>query len=328
MSELSGLARRFINRFQGDFPLVEDPYSRVAAQLGTQESTLISLVRDLLDRGILSRFGPLYDASRLGGAQTLAALSVPEDRFAAVADQVNAFPAVAHNYRREHRLNMWFVVAAGSTAAVDSCLDEIALETGLRVFNFPKQTEFFIGLWLRLDDDGEIDTVKPPPSSTPQSSSMDELDFNIVKSTQAGLPLVSEPYKAVATALQVSSDELLTRMETLLAAGVIRRIGAIPNHYRLGLRGNGMTVWDIPDAQADELGRKVGELSFVSHCYLRPRHIGIWPYNLFAMVHGRERAEVIDKSQRIAELLGPVCRDKDVLFSSAILKKTGLRLVA
>jgi len=328
MKGLSYLARQFINQFQGGFPLVEYPFSRVAAQLGTEETTLISLIKDLVDQGVLSRFGPLYNASRLGGAQTLAALSAPEQRFAAVAEQVNALAAVAHNYRRDHRLNMWFVIAARSTTEVEDCLAKIASSTGLQVFNFPKLTEYFLGLWLRLADDGEIDTVKPPPAVESQTAPIGDLDLHIVKATQVGLPLVREPYKAVAMSLDVSTDRLIARMKTLLAAGVIRRIGAVPNHYRLGLRANGMTVWDVPDEQANEFGRRVGELNFVSHCYRRPRYPGIWKYNLFAMVHGRERAEVIEKSEKIAELLGPACRAKDVLFSSAILKKTGLRLVA
>ena len=328
MNDLSALARKFINQFQGGFPLAEYPYSRVAAQLGTEEATLIPLLQGLLDRGILSRFGPLYDASRLGGAQTLAALRVPQERFAAVAEQVNAFAAVAHNYRREHRLNMWFVVAAGTSDEVEDCLARIASTTGLPVFNFPKLTEYFLGLWLSLEDGGVIDTVKPPVVRRSKPRALDDLDYRIVKATQAGLPLLSAPYRAIAKSLDIPTDELIGRLDAMLATGVVRRIGAIPNHYRLGLRGNGMTVWDVPDAQVDEFGRKISNLSFVSHCYRRPRHPGVWAYNLFAMVHGRERAEVMEKSAVISGLLGPACRARDVLFSSAILKKTGLRLVA
>jgi DNA-binding Lrp family transcriptional regulator len=109
---------------------------------------------------------------------------------------------------------------------------------------------------------------------------------------------------------------------------MIRRIGAVPNHYRLGLRGNGMTVWDVPDELAADLGEQVGALDFVSHSYLRPRYPGIWPYNLFAMVHGHDRAEVVTKAERVAEVLGPHCRARDILFSTEVLKKTGLRLAA
>jgi DNA-binding Lrp family transcriptional regulator len=120
----------------------------------------------------------------------------------------------------------------------------------------------------------------------------------------------------------------MQRMRRMLERGVIRRIGAIPNHYRLGLSANGMSVWDVNDKKLLELGARVGRLDFVSHCYERPRHLPLWPYNLFAMVHGHDRDEVSSKVEQITELLGAEYKQHDVLFSTRILKKTGLRLVA
>jgi DNA-binding Lrp family transcriptional regulator len=157
---------------------------------------------------------------------------------------------------------------------------------------------------------------------------LDAIDYRIVSATQQGLPLVSEPFESLAESLNLPAGDVVQRLERMLASGAIRRIGAVPNHYRLGLRGNGMTVWDVPDALAVELGERVGALDFVSHSYLRPRYPGVWRYNLFAMVHGRGRPEVLDKYERVAELLGEHCRARDVLFSTQVLKKTGLRLAA
>ncbi len=154
----------------------------------------------------------------------------------------------------------------------------------------------------------------------------DELDRRIVRATQAGLPLVPRPWAAVAEAVGASEAEVMRRVERLKRAGAIRRIGAVPNHYALGYRANGMTVWDVDDARVDELGRRVGALDFVSHCYRRPRHPPAWPYNLFAMVHGHDRAETERQIAIIADILGDACRARDVLYSSRILKKTGLRL--
>lgn len=157
---------------------------------------------------------------------------------------------------------------------------------------------------------------------------LDAMDLAIVRATQAGLPLVSRPYEQVAQQVGSSAADVMARMERMLAAGAIRRIGAVPNHYALGFTANGMTVWDVPDAGASDLGRQVGALDFVSHAYLRPRHLPGWPYNLFAMAHGRDKAEVEQKAQIIRELLGDACRGGEVLYSTRILKKTGLRLVA
>jgi DNA-binding Lrp family transcriptional regulator len=326
MSVLAQTARDFVNRSQGGFPLVERPYRQFARQLRSTEQAVLAMVRGLLDDGYLSRFGPLYDAARLGGAQTLAALAVPEARFDTVTAAVNAIPAVAHNYRREHHLNMWFVVAATSTAAVDEALAEVHRRTGLVVHDFPKRHEFYVGLCLRLGDDGEVTTVPAPCLPSTPGAALDALDLRIVDATQHGWPLVPAPYHAVAESLDEDPARILSRLQGMLVSGAIRRSGSVPNHYRLGLRANGMTVWDLPDSQAIALGERVGALDFVSHCYLRPRAPGVWPYNLFAMVHGRERTEVRAKARIIADLLGPAVRTADVLFSTRILKKTGLRL--
>jgi len=163
---------------------------------------------------------------------------------------------------------------------------------------------------------------------TVPSPSIDETDRRIIALTQAGLPLVPRPFHALGEELGLKPEELMARLRRMLETGVIRRLGAVPNHYALGLAANGMSVWDVDDEAAASLGRKVGALDFVSHCYLRPRRLPIWPYNLFAMVHGRTREEVTDKVAEIAALLGAAARAQEVLVSSRILKKTGLRIAA
>jgi DNA-binding Lrp family transcriptional regulator len=155
---------------------------------------------------------------------------------------------------------------------------------------------------------------------------LDELDRRIIHATQAGLPLVHRPYEAVGAALGISGEQVRERLQAMLDEGLIRRIGAVPNHYRLGFTANGMSVWDVADERVDELGERIGQLPFVSHCYRRPRRQPVWPYNLFAMLHGRSRDEVEAQAQEVAALLGNACRAHDILYSTAILKKTGLRI--
>lgn len=155
---------------------------------------------------------------------------------------------------------------------------------------------------------------------------LDELDRRIIQATQSGLPLVRRPYEAVGAALGISGEQVCARLQAMLDAGLIRRIGAVPNHYRLGFTANGMSVWDVADEHVDALGDRVGQLPFVSHCYRRPRRPPVWPYNLFAMLHGRSRAEVEAQAQQVAALLGTACRAHDILYSTTILKKTGLRI--
>jgi DNA-binding Lrp family transcriptional regulator len=124
----------------------------------------------------------------------------------------------------------------------------------------------------------------------------------------------------------MSESEVIDRMAAMQNRGIIRRIALAPNHYALGVTANGMSVWDVADDRAETLGAQVGALDFVSHCYLRPRALPDWPYNLFAMVHGHDQKEVEAKRQEVATLLGNECRGADILYSTRILKKTGLRL--
>jgi DNA-binding Lrp family transcriptional regulator len=159
------------------------------------------------------------------------------------------------------------------------------------------------------------------------ASGADALDRFIVFATQEGLPLTPRPYHALADRLGLDADTVMSRLRAMLDKGAIRRIAAVPNHYVIGYRANGMSVWDVEDERVSALGARVAALPFVSHCYRRPRVSGRWRYNLFAMVHGGTRLEVAEELAQIAAVLGNACRAHDVLYSTRILKKSGLRLV-
>lgn len=161
-----------------------------------------------------------------------------------------------------------------------------------------------------------------------EQADFSELDRRIILATQAGLPLDPQPYQRLAEGLGVTAASIQGRLAHMLADGRIRRIAAVPNHYRLGYVANGMSVWDIPDGQVDRVGEQVGNLDFVSHCYRRPRYLPEWPYNFFAMVHGHSQEEVHSMVGQIAGLLDGVSRGHEVLFSTRILKKTGMRFAS
>ena len=341
------LDRAIVDALQDGVAVCERPFAVAGQTLGIEETALVDRLRRLLADGTLTRFGPMYDVERLGGAVTLAAMRVPPDRLDAVAAEVNAFDEVAHNYEREHALNLWFVVAAETREAIARVLAAIAARTGCEVHDLPKLEEYYIGLRLRVGERGA--SLDPPPKQsdskrfgphpggarcasgtaparTLPERSLDAIDRTIVVATQEGLPLVPRPYCAVASRVGLCPDEVLRRMQRMLDSGAIRRIAAVPNHYALGYRANGMSVWDVEDTQITEAGRAVGALPCVSHCYRRLRHRPAWPYNLFAMVHGRTRAEVEAHVAEIASLLGDRQRAWDVLYSRRLLKKTGVRL--
>lgn len=155
---------------------------------------------------------------------------------------------------------------------------------------------------------------------------IDDVDRKIVVASQTGFPLVERPYDVIARQTGLSPEVVKRQIKSMLERGIIRRIGVVPNHYRLGFVANGMSVWDIEDDRVDDMGELVGALDYVTHCYRRPRHLPLWPYNLFAMVHGKTRREVENKVAAIETILSDVCRRHEILYSTRVLKKTGLRL--
>ena len=304
--DLDTLDRAIINRLQDGLPLVSEPFAGIAAELGLEVDDLLARVARLRETGAITRFGPFYDAAALGGAFCLCAIAVPEERFDAVAEQVNALPEVAHNYARAQAQHVVRPRHGGAGRHRGGRARDRARD-GPRGAALPQAR----GVLHRLPGGG---------------MSIDAIDRRIIAATQAGLPIVARPYAAVAEQTGLAEDEIVARLASMQARGIVRRIAAAPNHYALGMAANGMTVWDVDDAEASRLGALVGALDFVSHAYLRPRALPDWPYNLFAMAHGADRAEVEEKRAEIAALLGPACRSGDVLYSTRILKKTGLRL--
>lgn len=145
---LDAVDRRILGELQGDFPLCERPYAAAAERLGIDEAELIARLERLLGERTLTRFGPMVQVERIGGAFVLAALAVPEARYEEVAAQVNAQPEVAHNYRREHQLNMWFVLATETPAGIPAAIARIEADTGLAVHAFPKEREYFVEMKL------------------------------------------------------------------------------------------------------------------------------------------------------------------------------------
>lgn len=147
---MDDLDRKIINELQLDFPICDRPFLQVAEQLGTTEAELISRLQQLSDDKYLTRFGPLFNAERFGGALSLCAIRVPEDDYENITEKVNAFPQVAHNYKRDHDLNMWFVLATETQAELDKTVKDIEIETDLQVKNMPKLQEFFVGLHFEI----------------------------------------------------------------------------------------------------------------------------------------------------------------------------------
>jgi siroheme decarboxylase len=344
--DLTDRERTVVNAFQGGFPVVERPFEPAAAAMreagvDITATELLETIRDLDERGVLSRFGPLVNAQEIGGAATLVAMHAPEERFDKVVEAVNDRREVAHNYEREHpHLNVWFVVSVADENRVESVLSEIEAETGQETYNLPKQREFRVEAKFYVDGpldgggDAEaagVDCSDLGPDVEPTDrTSLTPAERDLVLEIQDGLPLTETPYADVADAIGQELEWVLETSKRFEHEGKIRRIGVVPNHYALGYTENGMTVWNVPDDLVSEVGPEVAALPFVTHCYRRPRHEGVWPYNFFAMTHGRSEAESDRRIEQVRETMSEYWEvddeDWDSLFSTQILKKTGIRL--
>ncbi len=346
-ADLSTLDRAILNAFQGGFPVVERPFDPAAAlrERGVEVTgpELCERVRELDESGVLSRFGALVNAEEIGGSASLVAMHAPEDRYDEVAETVNDFTAVAHNYEREHpHLNMWFVVSVADHPDPDKdgadrvaeVLAEIEAATGQETYNLPKIQEFHVGAKFLLDGpvpDGDVDLSDLGPAVEPsERETLTPAERDLVVAIQGGLPITETPYADVAEAVGAETDWVVETIKRFDAEGKVRRVGVIPNHYALGYTENGMTVWNVPDDVLDEVGPAVADLEFVTHCYERPRHEGVWPYNFFAMTHGRSEAESDRRVQQVKDVMDDYWdvsdEDWDTLFSTRILKKTGIRI--
>ncbi|MBK8963302.1 MAG: Lrp/AsnC family transcriptional regulator [Candidatus Competibacteraceae bacterium] len=312
-----------LNRFQRDFPLVSRPFRRIASVLGRTENEVLAALRRLWDAGKISRIGAVIAARRLG-ASTLAALAVAPERLETVAGWINDYPEVNHNYQREHPFNLWFVLTAASSARLRAVLTDIERKTGLPVLDLPLLEHFHIDLGFDLRQGGRKPPVSPAAATEPLAAiELSDAERRLLAALQPGLPLVSRPYDVLARQSGRSEREVLEQTRNWLERGVIKRLGVIVRHRELGYRANAMVVWDIPDAEVSAVGRALAGQAGVNLCYRRPRRLPDWPYNLFCMMHGRERGEVLERIERLRAQHQLDHYPHGVLFSNRCFRQRG-----
>ncbi|MFC6770025.1 Lrp/AsnC family transcriptional regulator, partial [Halorubrum pallidum] len=297
---------------------------------------------------VFRRFGAVLNPPVIGSS-TLAAVRVPDGRFDEVAEIINGYPQVNHNYRRDHAWNQWFVVTAGSREKRDAILTEIEERTGRAVLDLPMLTDYYIDLEFPVvngdrfaRESGEARSASNSASgdrSDPRASETDvsatrisedargdlsALEADLLLAIQDGFPLSATPYADVARSIDADRDDVLAAVERLLDDGCIKRIGCVVNHVVTGFTNNCMVVWDVPDDELDARGEAVGSLPYVTLCYHRPRRPDQgWEYNLFTMIHGREADAVDAKIDELAVDHLPFTHER--LYSTGTLKQTGAR---
>jgi len=330
---LAPLDFALVNDWQRGFPLTERPYAELARRLGTAETEVIERLQVLAAAGTVSRIGAVFRPHTLGWS-TLAAVSVPENQIEAVAQIINSYAEVNHNYEREHAFNLWFVATAPSRERVEAVLAEIGRAADSPVLDLPMQEDFHIDLGFDLGAARmqparrpHHDPVRRPHEATTPPE-LERADYALADALEGGITLSPRPYAVLAARLGTSEDAILARLARLLKLGVIRRFGVVVRHRELGYDANAMVVWDVPDAQVSEVGRLLAGQSAVTLCYRRPRRLPDWRYNLFSMVHGQDRQAVLAEIARMRQTLDLEHLTCQPLFSRRRFKQCGARYSA
>jgi DNA-binding Lrp family transcriptional regulator len=316
--------RRLLNGFQRDFPLCGAPYAAIAEALETSEAWVISTLRRSSREGVVSRVGAIFRPGSVG-ASTLAAMAVPPARLADVARRVSAHAGVNHNYEREHRFNLWFVANARDDAALRALLAHIERETVLPVVALPLLREYRIDLGFDLD--GAPGCMPEAPVAPRSARVLDEGGQRLVAAVQEGLALAPRPYAALAERAGLpradGEQRVLRQLDEWLGEGVVKRLGDIVRHRPLSFVAHAMAVWDVPDADVDAAGARLARVAGITLCYRRARALPAWPYNLFCMMHGREREAVDRALDTIVARLGLDGYPHARLFSRTAFKQRG-----
>ena len=312
------LDQRLLEDWQRDFPLTARPFVQIGQALGLNETEVIARLTHLKTCGAITRVGATVRPNTIA-ASTLAAIAAPDDRIEQIAAIIGAEEGVNHSYLREHKWNLWFVVTAPDAAALQATLGRIRAKTGLPLLDLPLLRAFNIDLGFSLC---------APHAAMPAHTGLtdlvlDETDRQIMQALTKGLPLVPQPFAALADDLGQSESYVIDRISTLSKAGYLTRIGVIVRHRALGWRSNAMVVWKVPVERIKAAGETLAQQPGITLCYQRKIVPDAWPYSLYSMIHARSRPEAIEVLEQARALPELADVEFEVLFSIHCYKQTG-----
>jgi DNA-binding Lrp family transcriptional regulator len=322
------LDQRLLNDYQRDFPLSRTPFTDIAKENNTNLTTVLNALKQLKKAGSITRIGPVFRPNTIG-VSTLAAMKVPLYKLEQVAELINQFSEVNHNYEREHDFNLWFVATAPNKQHLERTLRTIEQLTDITVMRLPLVKEYHIDLGFKMSlQDNDDSSIPAKHYSSPQiiklsTQPKDDIQQQLIAEIQSGLPLTERPYAEIAESLGIKEQDVIRRIDIMLTTGTIRRMGIVVRHRELGYCANAMLVWDIPEDQVSELGTQLSKVDCITLCYQRPRHLPDWPYNLFTMIHGKDKLSVEKRIHQIVEEHALTSIPKSILFSKRRFKQRG-----
>src|SRR5919202_2017900 len=320
--QLDIIDKKILNDIQWVFPLTDRPYLEIAKRHDTSEEDVMRRIAVMKEMGIIRQINAIFDTRRLGYKSALSAFAVKLDRLDYVAERVNEHPGVSHNYERNHEDNMWFTLAVPPGSDIKQDLDRMASFEGVIKYRvLPTLKLYKIGVRLDMVNN---DPDKPKPMDkaeqqlNPEKAEITENDRKFIRELQKDLAIVPEPFKELASNLEITTAQLFAKAAEYENTGIMRRFAAILRHREAGFVANGMVVWHVPENKIDEVGFRLAAFPQVSHCYRRPVYPD-WRFNLFSMVHARTLRAAEKIAQEMSEEVG--VKDYQILFSSREFKK-------
>ncbi len=320
--------RELLDELQNDLPLVARPFAALADRIGMPEQEILERITRLRGEGVVRQMSAIFDTRRLGYKSQLVAVRSREGTAEATAAVFSSHPGVTHNYRREHAFDIWFTIAVppNSQLGMDATVDLLGKLAGVESIRpLPALRFFKIGVDLDMKggrDPSAKKARRQPTAPAPPPEALTDRDIAAIRALQTDLPAVPEPFAALTEEHGFTVPELIAAGERFLATGQMRRFAAVLNHRTAGFGENGMGVWIVDEDRVDEMGQAMAQFRGVSHCYQRPVYDD-WPYRLFSMTHGRDRAECEAVLAAISAETG--LSEYAVLYSTREYKKTRLR---
>ncbi len=317
-----------LNRIQDDFPMCRRPFESLAQDTGADELTVIDRLQALREGGILRQVSAIFDTAALGYLSSLVAMRLAPDHLASGAEVINSHPGVSHNYKRNHEFNLWLTVAVPAGGDLEWTVQRLAKLAGAEsVRLLPTLKLFKIGVSLDMTGERALDARGKPEYTDERRKgaakiALSDFDRELIRALQEDLELTLEPFEGPARSLGIEQEHLLAEAERLKQQGHLRRFAAILRHRKAGFTSNGMAVWAVPPELAESVGPQMASFRSVSHCYLRPIYPD-WPYNIFTMIHARNKAECEATADAIQEATG--VNERAMLYSSTEFRKIRLR---
>ena len=316
---------RLVNLVQAEFPLAAEPFAALGLELGIDAAQAIHRIDNLKARGVLRCIGPLFDARSLGYQTTLVAMRVEEHLLEEASQVIGRHPGISHAYQREHRLNLWFTLALPSGIDMGSEVRRLGDVLGAEaVFELPALKLFKLRAYFDATG-GDMPAPQNEAAihfSADKSAELSPMDRAVINELQQDLSLVARPFDSMSMHPGLDTAQFLAGCQALLRRGIMRRYSAVVRHTSLGLTANALVCWAVPSVMVETAGRRLAALSEVSHCYER-RADPQWPYNLYAMMHGRTREACRNIATEVLCQCG--LNDYVMLFSRRELKKARVK---